>query len=676
MRENPKTLPMYLRITYHRFVRPRLWRMFIEKQVGDLSDEAFIRLFGFTGTAEEFINQFHTSARLRFFFHPRNQKDFFLQLITTTQPYEQILSEAQDVVENRFETLGSGKVHLGQKINWCKDFKSGKVWPPRKLSTDEILDLANPSDIKVPWELSRFHQVWWLGKAYWVARSEQYAKKFGELIEDWIDNNPLGQGPNWAVAMEVAIRACNWIAGYYFFCESPSLSPQFWLKFQKSLYAHGRFIESNLEYSWRNSNHLLSNVVGLIFLGNFFHQTSFGKKWLAWGVHQLEKEMEEQVCRDGVDYEKSTGYHRLVIELFYTATLLSQRNNIRFPQAYLKRLETMFEFVQHYTRPDGSIPLIGDADDGRLFRFSMSEDINDHRHALSVGAILFERRDFRAAREGFSQDALWLFGGEGFEKFQMLRGEGTRLTSRGFPDGGFYILRSDEAHVFVDAGDLGMKGRGGHGHNDTLSFEFWIDGGPLIIDSGTYAYTFDVQARNEFRSTRAHNTVVIDSAEIAEFSGLWGVNADRTKPSVLEWSTSEQRDILVAEHRGYQSLSSPVTVHRRFELNKERFELVIQDSLKGTGTHQIESFLHFALSVSVELARPNAAGGQASPQKAIARNRNRSYIITATAGEFTVEQTWFSRSYGVREQNQTLQLALKAQLPAEIHLSIKRESDG
>jgi len=665
MREKPRTPKAFLRILGHRLLMPRIWKVFLEKRVQTFSDHEFSQLFGFMGAAEEFIQRFHDAARLRFFFHPRNQKDFFLQLITTTQPYEQILSEAQDVVENRFETLGSGKVHLGEKINWRKDFKSGKAWPLRKLSTDEILDLANPSDIKVPWELSRFHQVWWLGKAYWVTRNERYAQKFGELIDDWIEENPVGKGPNWAVAMEAAIRACNWIAGYYFFCESKSLSSQFWLNFLKSLYAHGRFIEHHLEYSWRNGNHLLSDIVGLIFLGNFFRETSFGKKWLEWGVAQLQEQMEEQVCPDGVDYEKSTSYHRLVLELFYSAVILCKKNNIYLSESFLHRLERMFEFVQYYTRPDGSIPLIGDADDGRLFRFSMSEDINDHRHALSVGAILFERRDFRVAAGKFFQDALWLFGGEGFEKHQMLQGEPLQLNSRAFPHGGFYILRTPDAHVCVDAGDLGMMGHGGHGHNDTLSFELWVHGAPLIVDSGTYAYTFDVHARNEFRSTRAHNTVVVDSKEIAEFFGLWSVKADETNPMVTEWTSDNQRDRLVAQHSGYRVLPSRVTVQRRFELNKERFALIIDDILSGNGQHQIENFLHFAPDVTVQLS---------TPQKAIARNQNGRYIVSASVEAFTLEQTWFSRSYGVRERNQTLRLTLEAQLPTEIQLSIKRES--
>ncbi|MBM4162400.1 MAG: hypothetical protein FJ217_15025, partial [Ignavibacteria bacterium] len=207
MRKRTKDIPTFTRIFYHRVVRPRIWKTFVCEELSRLSDQEFLQRFAFTGTTEEFLTHFHSAARFRFFFHPRNQKDFFLQLITSTQDQDQILSEAQDVLQNRFDTLGSGTVSLGTTINWHADFKSGKEWPVRELRNDEILDLGNPSDVKVPWELSRFHQVWWLGKAYWLTRNELYARKFGDLVEDWIDKNPLGKGVNWHIAMEAAIRA-------------------------------------------------------------------------------------------------------------------------------------------------------------------------------------------------------------------------------------------------------------------------------------------------------------------------------------------------------------------------------------------------------------------------------------------------------------------------------------
>jgi uncharacterized heparinase superfamily protein len=514
------------------------------------------------------------------------------------------------------------------------------------------------------WEINRFHQIWWLGKAYWATQSEEYARKFGELIEDWIRKNPVGRGPNWSIAMEVAMRACNWIAGYYFFCDSKSLSEEFWLKFLKSLYAHGRYVESHLEYAKHNGNHLLADVVGMLMLGTFFRSAPFGARWAQWGSTALQEEMHTQVYPDGVNYEKSIGYHRLVLELFYTAAVLCRHNKIPLEGDFLKRLEKMFEYVLAYTRPDGSAPAVGDADDARLFQFSAREDFNDHRHALSVGALLFDRPDFRSATERFTQDALWLFGGEGFEKHQRLQSSGTPILSRGFPDGGYYVMQNEYAHVFIDAGDIGMDGRGGHGHNDTFSFELWCDGSPLIVDSGTYTYSADVYERNEFRRTQAHNTLVIDKTEIADFTGLWSIRADETRPRLLCWNTETGRTTLEAEHSAYLSLPSHITHRRRFELMQTPLCLTIIDTLQGSGSHLLESYLHFAPQVSIELA---------GSQKAIAKNGNGRYIVSVSRGEFLLEETWYSRSYGVKERNSTLKISLNAILPADIQITLCRE---
>jgi uncharacterized heparinase superfamily protein len=655
---------IHFRRILHRLINPAIWRWYGRGKIERLSDVEFRKLFRFRQDLEGFVHDFDEAARLRFFFHPRNKKDFFLHLLLQSQPHEEILSDAQDVLANRFEAFGSDKVVLGESINWSRDFRSGKEWQLKRLSDAELLDVEHPSDIKIVWELNRFHQVWWLGKAYWATHSEEYARKFTELIDDWIQKNPVGYGPNWSISMEVAVRACNWIAGYYFFCESKSLSSEFRQRFLKSLYAHACYIDSHLEFARRNGNHLLADIVGILFLGVFFKSAPVGERWTRWAVQALQEEMETQVYADGVDYEKSIAYHRLVLELFYTATVLCQVNKISLGEPFLKRLEKMFEFVLAYTRADGSVPNVGDADDARLFQLSLREDFNDHRHALSVGAILFQRADFRTAAGKFAQDALWLFGGEGFEMHQRLQPSQEIPVSRAFADGGFFVMRSNEAHVFIDAGDIGMHGRGGHGHNDVFSFELWCDNHPFIVDSGTYTYSPDVKSRNEFRSTAAHNLLVVDGSEQADFTGLWSIREDETHPRVLDWVSSQDRDVLEAEHYAYLALPSRITHKRRFELNKSPLSLVITDALSGSGSHLIERYLHFAPQVSVTIS---------GPQKAIARIENASYIISVNTGEISLHDAWYSRGYGVRERNKVLKVTINATLPAEFRISIQRE---
>ncbi len=51
-----------------------------------------------------------------------------------------------------------------------------------------------------------------------------------------------------------------------------------------------------------------------------------------------------------------------------------------------------------------------------------------------------------------------------------------------------------------------MRGRGGHGHNDILSFELFLNGFNVVTDCGAYLYTASREWRNRFRSTAFHNT--------------------------------------------------------------------------------------------------------------------------------------------------------------------------
>ena len=73
--------------------------------------------------------------------------------------------------------------------------------------------------------------------------------------------------------------------------------------------------------------------------------------------------------------------------------------------------------------------------------------------------------------------------------------------------------------MVVDAGEVGMGGIGGHGHNDVLSFDLSAAGAPLLVDSGTYTYTADPAARQAMRSTAAHNALRIDGQETSRLAG-------------------------------------------------------------------------------------------------------------------------------------------------------------
>ncbi|MCB0162687.1 MAG: alginate lyase family protein [Anaerolineae bacterium] len=570
-----------------------------------LSNRAFCR----SVTTPDFLAHMRTRRQHHFFIGPAARTEVVATLrAICPQTADAIIAAADQSCDHIFDLLGSGPVHLGASIDWHVDFKTGHRWDP----TAFYLDLTSAPfpggyDIKVPWELSRGQHLVWLGQAYWLTADEKYAQEFVGQITDWIEHNPPRRGVNWVCTMDVAIRAVNWLWSYHFFTESSSLTDKFRLAFFKSLLIHGRHIFNNLEYSETlTNNHYLSNIVGLVYLGLLLPEFKEAEKWRTFGLVELEREMVKQVYPDGVDFEASTAYHRLVTEMFLSTTLLAQLNGHNFSSAYRQRLERMLEFILHLTKPDGTVPLLGDNDNGRLHRLQVWNDSprewRDFRYLLAVAAPLFDRLDFAQAAGDQWADAIWFWGAQANTwQNQAAAVQLEPHRSAAFPDAGVYILRSDDFYVAVDAGQNGQNNNGGHAHNDVLSFELSALGYNWIIDPGTYVYTADYSLRNQFRATAAHNTVIVDGQEQNRFDKhlLFKMPADAA-PRVLTWDSNPAYDLLIAEHYGYNRLPKPVTHRRTFYLDKQNRFCWLQDELLGVGRHQFEGIFRLAGAVQID----------------------------------------------------------------------------
>ena len=269
-------------------------------------------------------------------------------------------------------------------------------------------------------------------------------------------------------------------------------------------------------------------------------------------------EIFNQTTEDGVDFEKSTAYHRLVLEAFLTCGLLLDLHGEPPPPEWRARLERMLEFVEAYVKPDGLVPLIGDADDGRVQKLG-PQPLTDHRYLLSTGAAVFGREDFKRAARPVSMKSR---SGSSVRTAPpcstTMPAPESGSQSKAFPDGGFYVLRSARAHVIVDCGEVGMQGRGGHGHNDILGFELWLDGTNFVTDCGAYLYTASREWRNRFRSTAFHNVVQVDDEELNRFlvpDNLWQLQDD-ARPRDVVWQPGESVDYFRGSHSGYLRLDS------------------------------------------------------------------------------------------------------------------------
>jgi hypothetical protein len=128
-----------------------------------------------------------------------------------------------------------------------------------------------------------------------------------------------------------------------------------------------------------------------------------------------------------------------------------------------------------------------------------------------------------------------------------------------FPDFGLTVFKKSRYSCAIRAGSIGQKGKGGHAHNDQLSFCIAIDGIMLCTDPGTYLYTPLWQERNRFRSTAMHNTLAVESMEQNNWvSGpgdvLFWMLGDTSHAKTLEYSANHYS----GEHYG---LAFPTEEH-------------------------------------------------------------------------------------------------------------------
>jgi hypothetical protein len=459
------------------------------------------------------------------------------------------------------------------------------------------------------------------------------------------------------ISMECAIRLVNLIWAYAFL--KSVLSTKAKKNILQLTHSLANHIYHNIEYSFTPGNHYFSNGVGLLYAGLFLPFRE-GKLWLQKSLNIIEDSINNQVLADGISFEKSVHYHRLVAEFALHAFLLSQQFNLKIKMWVEEKLEKMLEFTTSYTKPNGSCPLIGDNDDGKLIFLEDCQNINDHRHLLSTGAVLFSRGDFKTASNKLSEETIWLLGPEAGAVWDKTKK--ANLKSEAFVYGGYYVMRSKNLHLIVDCGELGLKGRGGHGHNDTLSFELSVGGQALITDSGSYIYSRNFDQRNNFRSTKAHNTIVIDNQEIAPFdkNDIW-IIPDITNVKVTNWKSNLAEDVLVGEHSGYSRFG--ITHQRKISLDKKNDLIQIIDCIVGESEdiHDIELRLHFAPDVKLN---PNKT-------KVLASIQGKKILLEFSGAEnMKIENCWISPSYGKKLKSKVLIVSKATRGPAKIITNI------
>lgn len=609
----------------------------------------------------DFIDTFRENVRHRFFVSDLNRKEFYVNLMTSIGGFDSIMDDADLVHENKFRGLNSGMVSFGEKIDWHLDTKSGKRWPLSFYTKIDVSDEGGNFDIRIPWELSRFHQAIWLGRAYWISHSEAHAEKFKGVVNDWLDNNPVAYGVNWVNSVEAAIRAVNLTIGLMYFIGSKSLDDDFVVRLLCSLYDHGAYLEHSFvaggmtsKTDPQNSGRLISNSAGLLILGIFFYDAEFGSKWAAFARDRLELEIQSQVYEDGTCREKSLGRQRFAAELLTIAFVILRLNDFEVSNFFCERLEKMFDLLFAATAHDGKVPMVGEFDERRVFKLKSETDPNDSRDLLAVGTVLFNRGDFKHAARSFSDLALLLLGTEGFEKFSNVTGK--NLTkSVIFKEGGLAFLKTEKDSCVFNFGGTGEDSRS---QNNLLSFT--ISGKhPFIVERGETGDKFLAEPQAKQRLIYTPSTMIIDYTKPVASSRLWFVRERFPSAELLNWNSSDEQDVIEGTSRAYGHISRPVILNRKITFNKRQRTFLLEDAIIGTGTHQIEMIFNFSPRVNVIETERNYIALEGA-EFALIKFR---YPITLGNWEY-------SSGYGMNQEARFASMKFSSEIPLKIETFI------
>jgi hypothetical protein len=431
-----------------------------------------------------------------------------------------------------------------------------------------------------------------------------------------------------------------------------SLDDEFHLEWLTSFYDHGRFLARHLEHYSSPYNHLVGEAAALFALGLSFPEFTESRQWCDRAQKVLETRLAEQFYADGGSVEQSFFYHHATTGFYLLAILIGRANRRELSRDVWAAVERGINFSMQIVQPNGRIPEVGGADDGKPIRLEHLP-FWDFRPYQAMGAVIFNRADFKSVAGRFYEDALWLLGPEGLDIFNLMPVQAPRGTHVALAASGYFIERTgweDTAdYVCFDVGEqaAGMRPdaipNSMHGHADCLSVIACLGGKRVLVDSGLYAYNCGGVWEAHFRETAAHSTARIDARDQARHIGkmAWShsyrarVDA-RSKDDFEQWT--------IGSHDGYARGADGVT-HRRAVWLRPGGYFLIYDQFDARGQHAYELNLQFA------------PGALSLENDSFARFNDDIDIAWLTSGDWTADvrcggpgpgDGWICPSLGVR----------------------------
>ncbi|MGD9866698.1 MAG: heparinase II/III family protein [Hyphomicrobiales bacterium] len=554
----------------------------------------------------------------------------------------------------------------------------GRTFParrsPRDWHRDPVTGGLWPSDVycfKVPFRhmgaMGDPKYVWERGRLQYLQPIAALARKTGDdtlvrfcldEIESWMEGNGPFNGLGWATGIEVALRIVSLVTVAGFLGEL-NIPRQTRRRLRACLNAHGCWLARYPSRFSSANNHLIAEAGGLFLLGMLAPDFKFAGRWARDGRRILAAQAAKQILADGVGAEQSPTYAAFTLEWYLLCDWLAARSGEPLPSAVRERLALAAEHFRWLLDDGGSHPGIGDDDEGRVFYSGPAEDRHVASIAGSISAYLRRPGIAPAHREGHLRNLWFGFPGEG----KAPRGV------KSFDSGGYTLLREEaggrDVLLALDHGPLGYLSIAAHGHADALSVWLHLNGQPVLVDAGTYLYHSGGEWRDHFRSTRAHNTLMINGASSSRMAGAF--NWSRKAKA---WRETNSAALIEAVHDGYRKDFG--VLHRRSLTKAGEGVFLLRDSLEGASAKPLDVEIGFLVHPDLEVMTvENGAQVRKGGELLLEMTAGAGLVPSVQKGEAFPPAGWYSPAFGEKVPAPRIVFARRCQAPADFEITLR-----
>jgi hypothetical protein len=410
------------------------------------------------------------------------------------------LEDARLIVEDGHRAFGL-RVPVTEPDDWNKLGDTGRRWPGGRywwqidIRTDRRI-----GDVKWTWEIGRHRDLVVLARAAFLEPDARWCGELAQRLRWWFQNSPAERGIHWYSNLEIALRAISWMQIYALCSEQLPRDVLESMSLSVSLSRRHLLVDFPYTVSSMRNNHLLGDALGLLAILRFTGGQA-GSRLSRIAEKSFERQLGRHMRADGSMIEDSVCYHRFVMEMLTVKHLLGDHSEatstaLRGSAQHLARLGVL----------EGEVPQWGDWDEGRVL--ASSGNALDLAGSTALALVLTGEPAGASWHEDYDE-VTWYAPASRPGVVPGLRAAPATASTSVVSSGGMTRVSVGEWNVWFKAG-TGPS----HQHADLTHVSARVGDQWVLVDPGTGTYNGELEIRNAFRTSRAHNGLRILGEEM------------------------------------------------------------------------------------------------------------------------------------------------------------------